>query len=36
LRTIGDWGGKKHIGFPKQPTFSVYNLVDGEYEVQQF
>jgi Uma2 family endonuclease len=29
-------GGKKHIGFPKQPTFSVYNLVDGEYEVQLF
>ena len=25
-------GGRLHIGYPKQPTFSVYTLVDGEYE----
>jgi len=29
-------GGRLHIGYPKQPTFSVYSLVDGEYEVQRF
>jgi Uma2 family endonuclease len=29
-------GGRLHIGNPKQPTFSVYTLVDGEYEVQRF
>lgn len=29
-------GGRLHIGYPKRPTFSVYSLVDGEYEVQQF
>ena len=29
-------GGRLHIGYPKQPTFSVYTLVDGEYEVQRF
>lgn len=29
-------GGKKQIGFPKQPTFSVYTLVNGEYVVQLF
>jgi len=29
-------GGRRYIGFPKQPTISVYQLVDGEYEVQQF
>lgn len=29
-------GGRLHIGYPKQPTFSVYRLVDGEYEVQRF
>jgi len=29
-------GGRLHIGNPKQPTFSVYNLFDGEYEVQRF
>jgi Uma2 family endonuclease len=29
-------GGRQFIGNPKQPTFSVYNLVDGEYEVQRF
>jgi Uma2 family endonuclease len=29
-------GGRQFIGNPKQPTFSVYSLVDGEYEVQRF
>ena len=29
-------GGKKFIGDPKQPTISVYQLVDGEYQVTQF
>lgn len=29
-------GGRRYIGIPKQPTFSVYQLVDGEYQVQQF
>ncbi|PNW56152.1 UNVERIFIED_CONTAM: hypothetical protein BEN50_08295 [Euhalothece sp. KZN 001] len=29
-------GGRRYIGSPKQPTLSVYTLVDGEYEVQQF
>lgn len=29
-------GGRRYIGMPKQPTFSVYQLVDGEYQVQQF
>ena len=29
-------GGRRYIGSPKQPTFSVCNLVDGEYEMQQF
>jgi Uma2 family endonuclease len=29
-------GGRRYIGFPKQPTLSIYSLVDGEYEVQQF
>ena len=29
-------GGRLHIGHPKQPTFSVYTLVDDEYEVQRF
>jgi Uma2 family endonuclease len=29
-------GGRRYIGFPKQPTISVYQLVDGEYEVRQF
>jgi Uma2 family endonuclease len=29
-------GGKKFIGNPKQPTISVYQLVDGEYQVTQF
>lgn len=29
-------GGRLHIGYPKQPTFSVYTLIDGEYEVQRY
>ncbi|MDJ0556887.1 MAG: Uma2 family endonuclease [Microcoleaceae cyanobacterium MO_207.B10] len=29
-------GGKRYIGNPKQPTLSIYQLIDGEYQVQQF
>ncbi len=29
-------GGKKFIGFPKCPTISVYQFVEGEYQVQRF
>ncbi|MEE3718885.1 Uma2 family endonuclease [Tumidithrix elongata RA019] len=29
-------GGRRYIGSPKTPTFSVYQLVDGEYQMQQF
>ncbi len=29
-------GGKRYIGSPKQPTLSVYRLLDGEYQGQQF
>ena len=29
-------GGKRFIGNPKQPTFSVYQLIDGEYQVKLF
>ncbi|MEM1171670.1 MAG: Uma2 family endonuclease [Cyanobacteria bacterium P01_H01_bin.35] len=29
-------GGRRLIGNPKQPTLSVYQLVDGEYEVTLF
>ncbi len=29
-------GGRRFIGNPKQPTISVYTLVDGEYEFSQF
>ncbi|NET07952.1 MAG: Uma2 family endonuclease [Symploca sp. SIO2B6] len=29
-------GGRRYIGTPKQPTFSVYQLIEGEYQVQQF
>jgi Uma2 family endonuclease len=29
-------GAKKFTGNPKQPTFSVYQLIDGEYQVTQF
>lgn len=29
-------GGRKFIGNPKQPTISVYSLVEGEYQVSLF
>ncbi len=29
-------GGKRYIGDPKKPTLSIYNLIDGEYQLQQF
>ena len=29
-------GGRRFVGNPKQPTLSVYQLVDGEYQVAQF
>ena len=29
-------GGRRFIGNPKQPTISVYQLVDGEYQITQF
>lgn len=29
-------GGRRFIGTPKQPTLSIYQLVDGEYQVRQF
>ncbi len=29
-------GGRRYIGSPKKPTFTVCNLVEGEYELQQF
>jgi len=29
-------GGRKFIGHPKQPTLSVYLLVDGEYQISPF
>jgi Uma2 family endonuclease len=29
-------GGRRFIGNPKQPTFSIYQLIDGEYQVKQF
>ncbi|MDY7015014.1 MAG: Uma2 family endonuclease [Cyanobacteriota bacterium] len=29
-------GGKRYIGDPKQPTLSVCQLVEGEYQIQQF
>ena len=29
-------GGRRFIGNPKQPTVSIYQLVDGEYQVRQF
>ncbi|WP_016949211.1 Uma2 family endonuclease [Anabaena sp. PCC 7108] len=30
------FGGRRFIGNPKQPTLSVYSLIDGEYQVNQF
>jgi len=29
-------GGRRFIGNPKQPTFSIYTLVEGEYQIAQF
>ncbi|MGB7416598.1 MAG: Uma2 family endonuclease [Thermosynechococcaceae cyanobacterium] len=29
-------GGRRYIGDPKQPTVSVYRLIDGVYQLQQF
>ena len=29
-------GGRRYIGNPKQPTISIYYLIDGEYQVTQF
>jgi Uma2 family endonuclease len=29
-------GAAKYIGFPKAPTVSVYELIDGEYEATKF
>ncbi len=29
-------GGHRHIGNPKQPTVTIANLIDGEYEVKRF
>ncbi|MEH2154324.1 Uma2 family endonuclease [Nostoc sp.] len=29
-------GGRHFIGNPKQPTISIYQLIEGEYQVRQF
>lgn len=29
-------GGKRYIGSPKQPTFSVHQLINGSYQEKQF
>lgn len=29
-------GGKRFVGDPKQPTLSVYQLIEGEYQVKKF
>lgn len=29
-------GGSRYIGSPKQPTLSIYTLIEGEYQVQRF
>lgn len=29
-------GGMRYIGNPKQPTISIYQLIDGEYQIKQF
>ncbi|MCL6750240.1 Uma2 family endonuclease [Nostoc sp. CCCryo 231-06] len=29
-------GGRRFIGNPKQPTVSIYTLIEGEYQVSQF
>ncbi|MEH1835986.1 MAG: Uma2 family endonuclease [Nostoc sp.] len=30
------FGGRRFIGNPKQPTVSLYTLIEGEYQVSQF
>ncbi len=29
-------GGRNFLGNPKEPTLSVYQLIEGEYQIQQF
>lgn len=29
-------GGRRYIGSPKQPTLSIYQLIDEEYQLKQF
>ena len=29
-------GGRRFIGNPKQPTISIYQIIEGEYQVRQF
>ena len=29
-------GGRNFLGNPKQPTLSVYQLIEGEYQIEQF
>lgn len=29
-------GGRRYIGSPKQPTLSIYQLVEGEYQIKLF
>jgi Uma2 family endonuclease len=29
-------GGRRYLGFPKQPAITVHRWLEGEYEVQQF
>ena len=29
-------GGRRHIGFPKQPTLTLCELSEGEYQIRQF
>jgi Uma2 family endonuclease len=36
LLDYGAMGGRNFIGNPKQPTISVCNLVDGEYQISKF
>ncbi|MFN5855053.1 MAG: Uma2 family endonuclease [Pseudanabaenaceae cyanobacterium] len=36
LLDYGTMGGRNFIGNPKQPTISVCNLVDGEYQISKF
>ncbi len=30
------YDGRRYIGNPKQLTISIYNLIEGEYQVNQF